>query len=141
MDDWVERHMEICRAITDKSDCLHEKNSVVVIKNDTMLLGVPNGRLTGVLSCNMPGQECMKDKYHHTDLCRGSDAISRLFVKASRQGITLDGVTIFTTTTPTQANIKMVAEAGVKRIVYDGDELDFCAMEVADLSDLKVTRV
>ncbi|MDQ7780875.1 MAG: deaminase, partial [Planctomycetota bacterium] len=55
----------------------------------------------------------------HLDICRAVHAEERAILQAARLGgVSLGGATLFTTTFPCNLCAKMIAEVGVRRVVY-----------------------
>lgn len=130
---WDEYFIEICRLVATRSTCLRRKvGAVVVIDNRIVATGY-NGAPTGLAHCLDAG--CMREKLgipsgQRHELCRGLHAEQNAIIQAAVYGVSISGSTFYLTNQPCVYCAKMLANARVKRVVYDGDYPDKLAIDI-----------
>ena len=86
---------------------------------------------------------CLREKLHvpsgeRHELCRGLHAEQNAIIQAARQGTEIVGSTLYCTTAPCSLCAKMLINAGVVRIIYEGNYPDERAMEFFQEAGVKV---
>ena len=86
---------------------------------------------------------CLREKLHvpsgqRHELCRGLHAEQNAIIQAARQGTEIVGSTLYCTTAPCSLCAKMLINAGVVRIVYEGSYPDERALEFFKEAGVKV---
>ncbi len=79
------------------------------------------------------------------ELCRGLHAEQNAIIQAAWDGVSIKGSTLYCTNQPCVICAKMMINAGIKRIVFEGDYPDDLAsnmliesgLEISKFSDLK----
>ena len=130
---WDEYFINIAKLVSSRSTCLRRDVGAVVVKNKQVLTTGYNGAPAGVRHCDEVG--CMREKMsvpsgERHELCRALHAEQNAFLQAARHGISLDGATMYMTTQPCSICAKMIINAGIKKIIYEGDYPDKFAIEL-----------
>ncbi len=63
------------------------------------------------------------------ELCRALHAEQNAFLQAARHGVSLEDATIYITIQPCSICAKMIINAGIRKIVIDGDYPDEFALK------------
>lgn len=103
-----------------KSACLRAKVGAIAVKNGKILATGDNS-FHKCYDCNKIG--CIRNIQQipsgtRREICYGICAEQRLFVNAVKKGIKLDGATLYVTSHPCRICEGMVAESGIKRVIY-----------------------
>jgi len=130
---WDEYFINIAKLVSSRSTCLRRDVGAVVVKNKQVLTTGYNGVPAGVRHCDEVG--CMREQMsvpsgERHELCRALHAEQNAFLQAARHGISLDGATMYMTTQPCSICAKMIINAGIKKIIYEGDYPDKFAIEL-----------
>jgi dCMP deaminase len=140
---WDEYFMEIVHVVKKRSTCLRRQVGALIVKDKRILTTGYNGAPTGLKHCNEIG--CLRDKLkvpsgQRHELCRGLHAEQNAIVHAANSGVSLDGATIYVTDYPCVLCAKMIINAGIKRIVFDGDYPDGLSSELLKDAGIEVVR-
>lgn len=138
---WDSYFMEITKLVASRSSCLRRKVGAVLVKDKRILATGYNGAPAGMKHCEEVG--CLREKLHvpsgeRHELCRGLHAEQNAIIQAARQGTEIVGSTLYCTTAPCSLCAKMLINAGVVRIVYEGSYPDERAMEFFQEAGVKV---
>lgn len=129
--DWDTYFMRITKLVATRSSCLRRSVGAVLVKDKRILATGYNGAPAGMAHCEEAG--CLRDQLHipsgeRHELCRGLHAEQNAIIQAARQGTEIKDSTLYCTTAPCSLCAKMLINAGVTRIVYEGSYPDERAM-------------
>lgn len=121
--------MEIAELVKTRSTCMRRKVGAVIVKDNRILTTGYNGAPPGAKHCEEIG--CLREIMNipsgeRHELCRALHAEQNAVIQAAKNGIPIDGSTVYTTTYPCVICAKILIASGIKRIVYRGgypDEL------------------
>jgi len=122
--------MDIARQVAKRSTCLRHHVGAVLVKDKRILTTGYNGAPKGLYHCLDVG--CLK-MMESTDenvagrmyeVCRAVHAEQNAIIHAAIHGVPIEGATLYCTHQPCIVCVKMLINAGVKRIVYDIDLKD-----------------
>ncbi len=138
---WDSYFMEITKLVASRSSCLRRSVGAVLVKDKRILATGYNGAPAGMKHCEEVG--CLREKLHvpsgqRHELCRGLHAEQNAIIQAARQGTEIVGSTLYCTTAPCSLCAKMLINAGVVRIVYEGSYPDERALEFFKEAGVKV---
>jgi dCMP deaminase len=133
--------MEIAHVVAKRSTCLRRQVGVVIVKDKRIMTTGYNGAPTGITHCKEVG--CLRDELNipsgqHHELCRGIHAEQNAIIQAAIWGISIKGATLYCTTQPCTLCAKMLINAGITRIVYEGDYPDELAMRLLEKAGVEV---
>jgi dCMP deaminase len=74
------------------------------------------------------------------EICRGLHAEQNAIIQAALFGISIKDSVLYVTNTPCVVCAKMLINAGVKEIIYEGEYPDNLAMEMLSESNMKLRR-
>ena len=139
--DWDTYFMRITKWVATRSSCLRRSVGAVLVKDKRILATGYNGAPAGMAHCEEAG--CLRDQLHipsgeRHELCRGLHAEQNAIIQAARQGTEIKDSTLYCTTAPCSLCAKMLINAGVTRIVYEGSYPDERAMAFFAEAGVKV---
>lgn len=139
--DWDTYFMRITKLVATRSSCLRRSVGAVLVKDKRILATGYNGAPAGMTHCEEAG--CLRDQLHipsgeRHELCRGLHAEQNAIIQAARQGTEIKDSTLYCTTAPCSLCAKMLINAGVTRIVYEGSYPDERAMAFFAEAGVKV---
>ena len=139
--DWDTYFMRITKLVATRSSCLRRCVGAVLVKDKRFLATGYNGAPAGMAHCEEAG--CLRDQLHipsgeRHELCRGLHAEQNAIIQAARQGTEIKDSTLYCTTAPCSLCAKMLINAGVTRIVYEGSYPDERAMAFFAEAGVKV---
>lgn len=111
----------------EKSACSRTKVGVVFVKDGEIIARGYNNTTGGIRDCRDIG--CIRDEMHipsgeRREVCRAICAEQLAVSEAARNGVLLDGSTVYVTSYPCHICSKLMVSAGVKEIVYDKEYKD-----------------
>lgn len=123
---WDEYFMELAKMASTRSTCLSRKVGTVIVKDKSIISTGYNGPARGVKHCEELGGCLRRSKKDYKsgaylELCPASHAEQNAIALASRNGTSTDGGTIYVTTFPCKDCMNSIINAGIKRIVFEGD--------------------
>ena len=139
--DWETSFMRITKLVATRSSCLRRSVGAVLVMDKRILATGYNGAPAGMAHCEEAG--CLRDQLHipsgeRHELCRGLHAEQNAIIQAARQGTEIKDSTLYCTTAPCSLCAKMLINAGVTRIVYEGSYPDERAMAFFAEAGVKV---
>jgi dCMP deaminase len=134
--------MKIAYLVATRSTCIRRKVGAVIVKDKRILSTGYNGAPSGLLHCLDIG--CLRDKMNipsgeRQELCRGLHAEQNAIIQGAMYGVSLMGSTIYVTNQPCITCAKMLIQAGIVKIIYQGDYPDTFALEL--LKEAKVDLI
>ena len=104
----------------------------ILVKDKHILTTGYNGAPKGLVHCGEIG--CLRQQLgvpsgERHELCRALHAEQNAIIQAANLGIAIEGSTLYCTTAPCSLCAKMLINAGVVRVVFDGAYPDERAME------------
>lgn len=110
---WDEYFMNIAREVATRSTCARKHVGAVIVRDKTILSTGYNGSVRGLPHCDEVGH-MMVDGHCVRTLHAECNAI----IQAAKHGSGIDASTIYVTASPCWSCFKMIANAGITRIVY-----------------------
>ncbi|MFA5771143.1 MAG: cytidine/deoxycytidylate deaminase family protein [Thermoplasmata archaeon] len=158
--------MNMAYLVSQRSTCLRRQVGAVLVKDTRVLATGYNGAPKGLKHCSEVG--CMRmgrpnielyaeeeikevkklfaeyntpipSGYRH-ELCRGVHAEQNAIIQSAVFGTSIKDTTIYSTTYPCVICAKMLINASVVEIVYDGEYVDPLSKKLLDESKTKVRR-
>ena len=138
-----EYFMEMAHVIAKRSTCLRRKVGAILVKDKHILSTGYNGAPKGLQHCSEVG--CLREKLNvphgqRHEICRGLHAEQNAIIQASVFGVSIKDSVLYCTNTPCVVCAKMLINAGVKKIIYDGDYPDDLAKKILQESKIKVEK-
>lgn len=120
---WDEYFMDIARAVGKRATCDRGRSGCVITRDKQLLVTGYVGAPAGLPHCDEVGHQ-MKMMTHEdgsqTKHCvRSTHAEQNAIIQAARNGISIEGATLYCKMTPCRICAKMIINAGIKRIVCE----------------------
>jgi len=137
---WDEYFCDIAYQVATRSTCSRKKVGSILVKNKNILATGYNGSIRGLPHCEDVG--CLMENGH---CVRTVHSEANSLLAAARHGINIEGSTIYTTASPCWYCFKLIANSGIKKIVYaelyrDPKIEEYAkqlSIELVDMSDYK----
>lgn len=110
---WDEYFMAIATQVATRATCDRKHVGAVIVRNRTILSTGYNGSVRGIGHCDeighlMEGGHCVRTIH----------AECNAIIQAAKNGVAIDGADIYVTASPCWPCFKMIANAGIGRIVF-----------------------
>lgn len=130
---WQEYFMEIARVVARRSTCVRRQVGAIIVKERRILCTGYNGAPAGLPHCTDVG--CLREKLHipsgeRHELCRGLHAEQNAIIQAALHGISIKGGTFYITHQPCVLCAKMICNAGIREVFFEGDYPDRLALNI-----------
>jgi len=129
---WDEYFLSLASAAATRSTCLHRQVGCVMVRDKRILCTGYNGSPSGAPHCLDVG--CARDGVpsgERLDLCRAVHAEANSLAQAAMHGIALKGATAYVTIRPCANCMRLLIQAGVERVVWEGEYPDEETVRVA----------
>ncbi len=137
---WDEYFMQIAHYVATRATCPRRSVGAVVVRDKRILATGYNGAPRGLSHCPEGGPEhdwpigCMKAGH----CIRSLHAEQNALLQAAMIGIPCEGATIYVTCQPCNTCAKMLINAGIRRVIYEGDYPDPFSLELFREADMEV---
>ena len=111
--DWHTYFMNIARQAATRSTCDRKHVGAVIVRDKMILATGYNGSIRGLPHCDDEGH-MMEDGH----CVRTVHAEANAIVQAARNGVRLEAAGIYVTASPCFGCFKLIANSGLKRIVF-----------------------
>lgn len=131
--------MNIAREVSSRATCPRKHVGAVIVRNRTILSTGYNSAIRGAEHCEDVG--CMMEDSH---CVRVVHAEANSIIQAAKNGVNIDGTTIYTLASPCWPCFKLIANSGILRIVYKEfyrDDRIFKAAESAGIELFHLTEL
>ena len=130
---WDEYFMDIATQVATRSTCTRRKVGAVVVRDKRILATGYNNVPSGIAHCTTRG--CLRDDLgiasgERHELCRGIHAEQNAIAQAARNGVNIEGATIYVTHQPCVLCAKLMINAGIVGIVFSGEYPDELSREL-----------
>src|SRR6185436_16740161 len=110
---WDEYFMAIGQQVATRSTCDRKHVGAVIVRDRMILTTGYNGSIRGLAHCDDEGH-LMEDGH----CVRTTHAEANAIVQAARNGVSVDAAGIYVTASPCFGCFKLIANAGLSRIVF-----------------------
>ena len=121
---WDEYFMRIADVVATRSNCSRRHVGAVIVKDRHILSTGYNGTPHGVKNCFEGGCPRCSGKVEsgtHLDECLCVHAEQNAICQAALFGQAVDGATAYVTVSPCLTCAKLLINAGIREVVYQGD--------------------
>ncbi|HCU38002.1 MAG TPA: cytidine deaminase [Armatimonadetes bacterium] len=141
---WDDYFMEITHVVAKRSTCLRRHVGAVLVRDRRILTTGYNGPPKGLEHCGELGG-CYREQLgvpsgQRQEICRAVHAEQNAIVQAAVHGVKLDEATLYLTTQPCVTCAKMLINANVTRIVYEGPYPDELAVRMLTEAGVELVR-
>ncbi len=136
--DWDSYFMSIARVVATRATCDRKHVGAVLVRDKTILSTGYNGSIRGLPHCSEVGH-MMEDGHCVATVHAEANAI----IQAAKNGVAIEGATIYTTASPCWPCFKLIGNSGCERIVFgefyrDDRIFDYARQLGIELVELKV---
>jgi dCMP deaminase len=132
-DSWDVYFMNIARQVASRSTCHRKHVGCVIVRDRTILSTGYNGSVRGMPHCDEVGH--MMENGHCT---RTNHAEANAVAQSAKHGVSLDKGEIYITASPCWTCFKLLANSGIRRIIYGEFYRDDRIFEAAENIGLEI---
>jgi dCMP deaminase len=138
-----EYFMKMAHLVATRSTCLRRHVGAVLVKDKHILSTGYNGPPKGLKHCDETG--CLRGKLdipsgERHEICRGLHAEQNAIIQAAVFGVSIKDSVLYVTNTPCVVCAKMLINAGVSEIIYEGEYPDPLSMKMLDESNITLKQ-
>ncbi len=133
---WDEYFMKIAETVASRATCDRKHVGAVIERGRTILATGYNGSIGGLEHCDEVGH-MMEDNH----CVRTIHAEANAVIQAARNGVRIEGASIYVTASPCWQCFKMIANAGIKRVVFGEFYRDKRIFEVAQRIGIELVHL
>lgn len=111
--DWDDYFMEIAKVVSSRATCDRKHVGALIVRDRIILSTGYNGSIRGMPHCDDVGH--MMENGHCVSTIH---AEANSILQAAKNGVRIDGADLYTTASPCWPCFKLIANAGLRRIVY-----------------------
>ena len=111
--------INIAKELASASKCVSKQVGAVIVKDGRILSTGYNGTPTGFKNCCEHWDNKYTSEHHEWSKTYEIHAEMNALIWAAREGISINGATIYVTLEPCSDCSKNIIASGIKRIVYD----------------------
>jgi dCMP deaminase len=132
---WDDYFMRIAQDVSTRATCERRKVGAIIVQEKRILTTGYNGAPHGLphcteVGCKIEGGHCIRTLH----------AEQNAIVQAAMFGVSCLGSTLYVTCQPCNNCAKMVINAGIKKIVFEGEYPDEFAMELFKGAEVEIYR-
>jgi dCMP deaminase len=140
---WDQYFMSIANVVATRSTCLRRQVGSVVVKDKRILASGYNGAPAGLRHCLDIG--CLREQKgvpsgQRHELCRGLHAEQNAIIQAAVHGIAIKGSVYYVTHQPCVLCAKILINAGIRKIVFQGEYPDPMALELFEEAGVELVH-
>ena len=141
---WDEYFLKTAHLVSQRSTCLRRQVGAVLVKDKRILATGYNGAPCGLAHCEDTG--CLREKLgvpsgERHELCRGLHAEQNVLLQAALHGVSVAGSSLYITNAPCSICAKMIINAGIKEIIYEGNYPDEMALDFLKEAAIQLKKV
>lgn len=139
---WDAYFMQIAQLVKTRATCPRRQVGAVIVRDRRILATGYNGAPMGLPHCPVDGElhdwpnGCMRAGH----CIRSLHAEQNALLQAANVGIACKGTTMYVTCQPCNSCAKMIINAGIETVIYEGDYPDEFSLELFRDSQLNVFR-
>lgn len=124
--------MDIAKLVSTRATCPRRSVGAIIVKDRRILATGYNGAAAGLPHCPPSGPEndwpigCMKAGH----CIRSLHAEQNALLQAAKIGVPCEDASIYVTCQPCNSCAKMIINAGIRRVIYEGDYPDEFSKEL-----------
>ncbi len=136
---WDQYFMDIAKLVSTRSTCLRRQVGAVLVKDKNIIATGYNGVARGLVHCSERG--CLRSELNipsgeRHEMCRGIHAEQNAIIQAALHGVSTDKAVLYCTDQPCILCSKMLINAGITTVYFQGDYPDDLAKEM--LTEAKI---
>ncbi len=124
---WDHYFLKMAYLVAERSTCLRHHVGAILVKERHVLTTGYNGAAKNTPDCLELG--CLRDQLNipsgeRHEICRAIHAEQNAIIQAGIHGVAINGATLYCTHSPCIICAKMIANAGIKRVVIGSNYPD-----------------
>ncbi|MDO8683143.1 MAG: cytidine/deoxycytidylate deaminase family protein [Armatimonadota bacterium] len=141
--DWDQYFMEIAEVVAKRSTCLRRQIGAVIVRDRRILATGYNGAPSGLPHCLELG--CLRDELGipsgtRHEICRALHSEQNAIIQAALYGVATRGSTLYCTHQPCSLCAKVLINAGISRVVFEGDYPDEFAIQMLEQAEVEIVK-
>ncbi len=128
--------MRIAKEVATRATCPRRSVGAVIVLDRRILTTGYNGAPHGLAHCTEVGCKIVDGHCQ-----RALHAEQNAILQAALNGVSTRGATVYVTCQPCNACAKMIINAGIVRVVFEGDYPDPFAMELFEEAGMELVRL
>jgi dCMP deaminase len=133
---WDQYFMNIAEVVASRSTCDRKFVGAVIVRDKTILSTGYNGSIRGLAHCADVGHMMENDHCVAT-----IHAEANAIIQAARNGVMIDGATVYVTASPCWSCFKQIANAGIRRICFGEFYRDARIFDVAHTLGIELVHL
>jgi len=133
---WDVYFMNIAQVVSSRSTCPRKYVGAVIVRDKTILSTGYNGSIRGMPHCTEVGH-MMENEHCVATIHAEANAV----IQAAKNGVMIDGATVYVTASPCWSCFKMIANGGIRRICYGEFYRDPRIFEVAEKLGIELVHI
>lgn len=113
---WDAYFIDISEMVATRATCDRKHVGAVIVMQNRIVATGYNGSVPGASHCDEVGHDMVNDH-----CVRTIHAEANAIAQAAKFGIDVDGAVLYTNTFPCWICFKLIASAGIARVVYDAE--------------------
>lgn len=127
--------MGIAESVSKRATCLRRSVGAVIVRERRILATGYNGAPRGVPHCEEYGCDI-------SQRCQlAAHAEMNAVAQAAANGVSCEGGTVYVTCQPCNVCAKLLINAGISRVVFEGDYPDPLALELFNMAGVELYRM
>jgi len=141
---WNDYFMEITTLVSTRSTCIRRNVGAVIVRDKHILTTGYNGSPQSTPHCTDIG--CLRDKLkiksgERHELCRGIHAEQNAIIQAAVCSTSIKDSVLYCTHHPCSLCVKMIINAGIKKVYFHEGYPDDLAKELAAEAHLELIQI
>lgn len=140
--DWDSYFIEITKLVAQRSGCLKRHVGAVLVKDNRIIATGYNSAPCGINECSTRGY-CLRQgssQGQNLETCYAIHAEQNALMQCCNQGISCNNAELYCTTKPCNFCMRLLINAGIKKIIYIDDYNDPLTDELAETCDIKLIK-
>ncbi|MGC8851117.1 MAG: deoxycytidylate deaminase [Candidatus Micrarchaeia archaeon] len=138
---WDEYFMDMTKLVARRSTCRRRNIAAIIVKDKHIISTGYNGAPSNTRDCLELG--CLRDELGiesgtRHEVCRAVHAEQNAIIQCAVHGVSCQGATMYANASPCRICAKMIAQAGIKRLVFEGSYPDEEAFKVLKEAGVQV---
>ena len=134
--EWDEYFMNIAKVVSSRSTCDRKFVGAVIVRDKTILSTGYNGSIRKLEHCSEAGHMMENDHCVAT-----IHAEANAIIQAAKNGVCIDGATIYTTASPCWPCFKLIANSGIRRACFGEFYRDKRIFDVAKKLKIQLVKL
>lgn len=139
---WDAYFIQIATLVSTRATCPRRSVGALIVRDKRVLATGYNGAPRGLPHCPLDGQhyDWPKGCLRAGHCIRSLHAEQNALLQAAMMGIPCEGATMYVTCQPCNKCAKMIINAGIVRVIYEGDYPDDFSKELFRDAKIEVLR-